>query len=444
MKDCGFDSRSAHSIVSKNGYCAMDKTISSLKILDKCKREISVEIDSGEAIKELEKIVSQFTSKAKIPGFRPGKVPATLVKQRYYPEIKSSLIDSLVPKALSSELKAQNLNPLGIPVVSDLQFEEGQPLRFKAEFEVMPEFNLPEYKKIKVKKKMISVSNQEIDKALEELRQRSAEYVPVESRGVVDGDYVVAEVKGIDLKTKKMLPVEKGVIIAGEPHSGEIFNKNLLGLRPAEARNFTVDFDKNHKNKKIAGKKIEYNLKVISIKEKKLPEINDEFAKDLGELKDLNDLKEKIKKEIMVSKEEESKKDMAEEIIKKIAEKMNIDLPDILVEQEYKIVLQRLLPSNSQKNIKEGNLEQLKAEARRIAEQSLKNHFILMKIAEREGLEVTDEEIHEEFKEIAKRNNLPLAKVIESVNKEGKREELRKSLQFKKTVDFLTGQAIIE
>jgi trigger factor len=420
----------------------MDKTISHLKILDKCKREIRIEIDSGEAIKELEKIVSQFISKAKIPGFRPGKVPATLVKQRFYPEIKSSLIDSLVPKALSSELKAQNLNPLGIPVVSDLQFEEGQPLRFKAEFEVMPEFNLPEYKKIKVKKKIISVSNQEIDKALEELQEKSAEYVPVESRGVMDGDYVVAEIKGIDLKTKKMLPIEKGVIIAGEPHNEEILNKNLLGLRPAEERNFTADFDKNHN--KIAGRKVEYNLKVISIKEKKLPEINDEFAKDFGELKDLNDLKEKIKKEIMASKEEESKKDMAEEIIKKIAEKISIDLPDILVEQEYKIVLQRLSSSNSQKNIKEGNLEQRKAEARRIAEQSLKNHFILMKIAEREGLEVSDEEIHEELKEIAKRNNLALAKVIESVNKEGKREELRKSLQFKKTVDFLIGQAIIE
>lgn len=421
----------------------MDKTISHLKKLNKTKLEIEVDIDSSEVMKEFEKVLDQYESKAKIPGFRPGKVPQALVKQRFYSEIRSSLIDSLVPRALSTELKAQKLNPIGIPVVRDVHFEEGRPLRFKAEFEVMPEFTLPEYKKIKVKKKTIPVTSQEIDQALEELRQRSAEYIPVESRGVVDGDYVVAEVKGIDLKTKRMLPLEKGIILAGEAANEEILNKNLLGLRPGEARNFTVDFDKNHKNKKLAGKKVEYNLKVISIKEKKLPKADDEFAKDLGDFKDLEDLKEKIKKELMASKEKQAKKDMAEEIIKKIADAMNMDLPETLVDQEYRIVLQRLLSSYPQKDSKEGNLEDLKAKAKKIAEQSLKNHFILTKIAELEGLEVSDEQIQEKLKEIAKTNNLPLAKVIENTNKEGKREELRKSLQLEKAVDFLVEQAII-
>jgi trigger factor len=422
----------------------MDKTISHLKNLSKLKREIEVDVDSHEVMNEFEKILGQYASKAKIPGFRPGKVPQALVKQRFYPEIKSSLIDSLVPRALSSELKAQKLNPVGTPVVSDIHFEEGQPLRFKAEFEVMPELILPEYKKIKIKKKTISVTDQEIGQALEELRQRSAEYIPVESRGVVDGDYVVAEVKGIDLKTKRMLPSEKGVIVAGEAANEDILNKNLLGLKPGEVRNFTIDFDKNHKNKKLAGKKVEYNLKVISIKEKKLPKADNEFAKDLGEFKDLKDLKEKIKKEIMASKEKEAKKDMAEEIIKKIAEKMNMDLPETLVEEEYRAILQRLLSSYPQRDSKEGNLEHLKTEAKRIAEQSLKNHLILMKIAELEGLEVTEEQIQEKLREIAKRNNLPLAKVIENANREGKREELKKTLQLEKAVDFLVEQAIIE
>jgi trigger factor len=422
----------------------VDKMTSHLKNLSKTKREIEVDIDSNEVMKEFEKILGQYASNAKIPGFRPGKIPQALVKQRFYPEIKSSLIDSLVPGALSSELKAQKLSPVGIPVVSDIHFEEGQPLRFKAEFEVMPEFNLPEYKKIQVKKKTISVTDQEIDQALEELRQKSAEYIPVESRGVVDGDYVAAEVKGIDLKTKRMLPSEKGVILAGEAANEDILNKNLLGMKPGEVRNFTVDFDKNHKNKRLAGKKVEYSLKVISIKEKKLPKANNEFAKDLGDFKDLKDLKEKIKREIMASKEKEAKKDMAEEIIKKIAEKMNMDLPEILVEEEYRTVLQRLLSSQPQRDSKEGNLEHLKTEAKRIAEQNLKNHLILMKIAELEGLEVTDEQIQEKLREIAKRNNLPLAKVIENANREGKREELRKSLQLEKAVDFLVGQAIIE
>jgi len=417
---------------------------SSIEILSQCKREIELEIEADEVRSELDKIVSQYASKAKIPGFRPGKAPLTIIKQRFYPEIKASLIDTLVPKALSSEFKAQSLNPIGIPVVSDIHFEEGQSLRLRAEFEVMPEFNLPEYKKIKVIKKAISVTDQEINQALEELRQRSAEYAPVESRGVVDGDYVVAQVEGTDLKTKRALPVEKGVILVGRPDNEEILNKKLIGLRPGEVRNFTVDFDKNHRNKKLAGKKIEYLLKVISIKEKKLPEINNEFAKGLGEFNDLKELKEKIEKEIMVSKEKEAKKEMAEEIIKKISDKLSLEIPKILVDQEYQIISKHLLSSYPQKGLKKEDLEKLETEAKRKAEENLKDHLILMRIAEKEGLDVTDEEIHEEFKAIAKESNLPLAKVVESVNREGRREELRKNLKLKKAVDFLIEQAIIE
>ena len=417
---------------------------SNIKILSECKREIELDIEADEVMKEFERIVAQFSSRAKIPGFRPGKAPINIIKQKFYPEIKESLVNSLVPKALSSEFKALNLNPIGMPVVNDLHFKEGQPLRLKAQFEVWPEFSLPEYKKIKVKNRKISVTDQEINQSLEELRTRSAEYIPVESREVLDGDYVIAELRGKNLKTKKFLPVEKGVIVAGQPNNEEIINNNLIGLRPGEERNFTLDYDKNHQDKRLAGKKIEYNLKVISIKEKKLPALDDEFAKDLGEFKSLKDLKEKIKKGIVSSKEKAAKKEMAEEIINKISDKLSIELPETLVEQEYIAILKRLLSSRSQQELKKEDLERLKAEGKRKAEQNLKSHLILKKIVEKESLDVSDEEIHEEFKAIAKANNLPLAKVIDSFNKEGKREELRESLLLKKTVDFLVEYAIID
>jgi len=417
---------------------------SNIKILTECKREIELDIEADEVMKEFERIITQFSSRAKIPGFRPGKAPRDIIKQRFYPEIKESLINSLVPKALSGELKTQNLNPVGMPVVNDLHFKEGQPLHLKAQFEVWPEFNLPEYKKIKVKKKKISVLDQETDQSLEELRLRSAQYIPVEGRGVLEEDYVVVDLKGKDLKTNKFLPQEKVLILAGHAENEEILNKKLIGSMPGEEKNFTLDYDKNHQNKKLAGKKIEYNLKVISIKEKKLPALDDEFAKELGEFKNLKDLKEKIKKEIISSKEKATKQDMAEEIIKKISDKLSIGLPEVLVEQEYMAIMRRLLSSRTQQDIKKEDLEQLKSEGKKKAEQSLKNHLILKKIAEKENLKVSDQEMNEEFKEIAKANNLPLAQVIDSVNKEGKREELRSSILFKKTVDFLVEHAIIE
>ena len=418
---------------------------SEIKILSDCKREIELEIETEEVTKELERIVAQFSTRTKIPGFRPGKAPRDLIKRRFFPEIKESLINSLVPKALNSEFKAQNLNPVGMPIINDLHFKEGEPLRIKAQFEILPVFTLPEYKKIKVKKKKISVSDQEINQSLEELQSRSAEYIPIEGRGVADGDFVVVELKGRDTKTNKSQPTEKVVVLAGHPENEKTLNQNLIGLKPGEESNFILTYDKNHQNPKLAAKKIEYNLKVISIKEKKLPEIDNEFAKDHGEFESLKDLKREIRNEIKDSKDRAAKMEMAEEIIKKIYDNLNICLPETLIEQEYVAILKRHIAAQSQQQglVKE-HLEKLKNEAKTKAEQNIKNHLILKKIAEEENIDVSEDEIDEELKAIAKANNVPLAQVVESINKEGKREDLRTNLLFKKTVDFLVENAIIE
>lgn len=417
---------------------------SDIKVLSGCKREIELEIDADQVMKEFNRIVVQYSSQAKIRGFRPGKVPRNIIKQKFYPELKESLINSLVPKALNNEFKAQNINPVGIPVVNDLDFKEGEPLRLKAHFEVWPEFELPDYKKIKVKQKEIEVSPSEIEHSLEDLRARSAEYVPVEGRGVVDGDYAAVELKGKDMESKKSLPLEKGVILAGHQDNEEILNKNLMGSKPGDEKTFTIEHDKDHQNKRLAGKRIEYIMKVISIKEKKLPELDDEFARGLGDFKSLTELKDKIEKEIISTKEKASRNEMAEEIIIKISDKLSVELPETLVEQESLAVTQRLLSSRAKQNLSKEELDQLKTEGKRKAEQNLKNHLILQKIAEKEKLEVKDEELQEEFKRISRVNNLALARVIESFNKEGRRAELRSNLLLKKTVDFLVDDAIIK
>lgn len=417
---------------------------SNIKVLSGCKREIELEIDADEVMKEFNRITAQFSSQVKLRGFRPGKVPKDLIKQKFYSELKDSLINSLVPKALNSEFKAQNINPLGMPVVNGLHFKEGEPLHLKAQFDVWPEFELPAYKKIKVKQKKIDVSPKEIEHSLEDLRARSAEYVPVEGRGVADGDYVAVELKGIDLDTKKSLPLEKGVILAGHQDNEEILNKNLIESKPGNEKTFTIEHDKNHQNKRLAGKTIEYLMKVVSIKEKKLSELDDEFAKELGDFNSLKHLKEKIEKEIILTKEKASRNEMAEEIIKEISDKLTIELPETLVEQENLAVTKRLLSSRPHQNWSKEELDKIKTEGKRKAEQNLKNHLILQNIAEKEKLEVNDQELQEEFKRIAQVNNLAVAKVIESFNKEGRREELRGNLVLKKTVDFLVDNAIIE
>jgi trigger factor len=420
------------------------KRESRLETISQCKREIEVEIPQDEVEKEFNKVLTQYAARAKVHGFRPGKVPKDIVKRMFYPDIKNSLLDSIIRNALGEELGALKVYPINAPVIRDIHFKEGEPLRFKASFEIWPDFELPDYKKIKVKKKEVSVKEKEVEQSLKQLQERVAEYIPVEGRGVGDGDYVLVEIKGIELKSKKFLPTEKAHILAGHPENEKLLNENLRGLKNNEERTFVLTYDKNHKNKKLAGENVEYNVKVISIKEKKLPKIDDDFAKGLGEYENLEDLKKKIKEEIFASKENIAQREIAEEIVERMSEKLKIELPETLVEAENISLIKRRLAQLPPQELKKENIEALRAEGKVQAEKSLKSHLILRKIAETEGFEVSEEEKDQELRAIAEANNIPLAKVIDNFNREGRREELKDSILLKKTVDFLVKQAIID
>jgi trigger factor len=420
------------------------KIKSTLKTISQCKRELELEIPKDEVEKEFQKILNQFSARAKIQGFRQGKAPKDMIKRMFFSEIRKSLLDSLIPKALEAEFKALNLNPVSTPVIKDLNFKESHPLLLTVYFEVLPDFKVSGYKKINVRKKKLQVTEKEVDQSLEELQQRAAEYVPIEGRGVVDGDYVLAEIKGKELKSKKFLPTEKVLILAGHPENEKILNENLKELKVNEESHFVLSYAADHKNKNLAGKSIEYNLKVVSIKEKKLPPLNDDFAKGLGEYKDLTDLKEKIKKEILVSKDESAKREIAEQIIAKISDKIDVELPETLVEEENISLIRQRLAQIPRQDLNKEKIEAMKKEGRKQAEKNLKNHLILSKIAEMEDFDVSKEEEDQELKAIAKANNVPLAEIIDNLNKEGRREELRNTILGKKTVDFLVKQAIIE
>jgi trigger factor len=414
------------------------------KKISESKWEIEIEIPVTETTEEMKRITAQYSSRAKVRGFRPGKAPEEIIKRMYYPDIKETLINSLVPKALNKELKDKNVIPVGQPIVSDLHFSEGEPLRFKAQIEVWPELHLPEYKNIRVEQRKASVTEKELKESLEELRLEAAQYIPVTDRGVVDEDYVVAEIKGHDTKTKRFLPTEKVVILAGHPENEEILNQKLLGLKSGDQSQFTIKYKKDHTNKKLAAREIQYDLKIESIKEKMVPEIDDDFAKDLGDYKNLKDLKTKLKDQLLQSKKNAQRREMAEEIVKKIAEKVPFELPESVVEHEYTAQLNRRLSAIPQQDLSMVDLESLKKDVRTRAIQNIKNHIILNKIAQQEKIEVTEEEITEEMKVMAKSHNVPLARVVESINKEDKKQELRDNLLLKKTVDFLVKSAIIE
>jgi trigger factor len=215
-------------------------------------------------------------------------------------------------------------------------------------------------------------------------------------------------------------------------------------MKEKEVKQFVVNCKKNNPNKKIAGKEIEYSLLVISVKEKKLPKINDEFAKEIGKFESLKDLKAEIRKVMSNDKENSAKRETSDEIIQQIVGKVDFDLPESIVQQETLANLRRIQESRPNQKFSKEEIKKIQEDAKKNAERNIKNHLILKKIAEKENLEVSEAEITEELKEIAKANNVSLPKVVESVNKSGKKQELKQNLVLKKTVDFLVENAIIE
>jgi len=405
-------------------------------------RELEVEVAADEVNEEWEKALLEYASRVRLDGFRRGKAPKEMVKRLFYQDIKDAVIENLAPRALRESLNRQNISPVGTPTISEVVFREGQPFRFKAVVEVLPAFELPPYRKIRVQRREASVGEVDLEHSLEELRQKSAEYVPIEGRGVAEGDYVVVEWKGKDLQTKRFLPTEKVLVLAGHPDNEKGLNESLKGTAPGETRKFVVTYPQDHAQKKMAGRTIEYEIKVMSIKEKRVPELSDEWAKDLGEYENLAALRERVRQELEKARQEAARREMGDELVKGLVESLRLELPESLVDAEAVSIL-RGLAAQLPADLPSTQVEELREKAKDQARRSLKSTLLLQRIAGQEKLAVGDEEVEEEIKAMAKRNNVPLAQLVERVSQEGRREDIRNSLLLRKAIDFLLDNAVL-
>ncbi|HOW85487.1 MAG TPA: trigger factor [Candidatus Aminicenantes bacterium] len=408
------------------------------------RKEIELEIPDEEFRREYDRVLGEYVGKAKLDGFRKGHAPREQVRALFDHEIRHDVYDALIPRVLEEELKGLRLSPVNVPELKDLKHEDGQPLRATAAFEVLPDFELPDYRSVRVQKKPVEVADADVDKALEDLRARAAEYVPVEGRGVAAGDYAVVEMQGRDLASKRLLPVEKAVVLAGHADNEPALNEKLLGLAAGEERSFEVAYPKEHANRRVAGKTIVYSLKLREIKEKKLPGLDDDFAKTMGVAEGLAALRDKVRRELLAGRERASQNETASEVLKAIAAKVSLELPESAVDQESLAILRRLLSVYRDSRLAPEAVESLKAEARRQAVEHLTNHLILEKIAQKEGLGVSEEEIQAEIRSLAQANGIPEASLADRIRRDpSRREEMAENLLFRKAVDFLMKTSIM-
>jgi trigger factor len=415
-----------------------------------CEREVSVEVSAEEVAREWKTALARFQKHARIPGFRSGKVPTTLIRKKFADDIKSEVVEHLVPTAFREETKKQNLIPIGQPRVVELELEEEKPLRFKAIFEVLPEFDVTGYKDIKATREPIEVKDEEIQKTIDGLREQNSTYINVdEDRGLADGDYASVAFKSTSGE-EGAEPVEmKDVLVdIGGSNTLPEFSDNLRGAKAGETKSFDVTYAEDFGDKRLAGKTLHYEVEVKGIKNKSVPELNDEWVKDLGQddMNTLEELRGRIREGMEHEKKHQAEHKTKEELLQQLTTKFPIDVPTILVENSIDQRLERGLrglisQGLRTEDIKRMDLSKLRDGQREGAVRDVRANLLLEKIADLENIQISDEEVDKEISAAAqqsRQNPLALRKQLEENNGLA---GLRQQMRCDKALDLLYKQS---
>ncbi len=420
------------------------------------KREIQVEIPVEDVNRQTDSLIQKYQKVARIPGFRRGHVPASIIRQRFSEEIKTDMVEALIPRFFRQEAEKLSLHPVSQPRVTDLHLHDGEPLRFKAAFEVLPEIKLSGYKELRADKPEIAVSEADVEQALADLRERHASFNPVEGRALADGDFAQvsldgnpkAEQKSGESKTGEGQPVhmdEVLVEIAGKNTMPE-FTEHLRGTNPGDERTFDVSYPQDTQDKRLAGKTFSYSVKVQAIKQKSLPDLNDEFAKQMGQFQTMDDVRKAIREQMEAERKHEAEHAAKEKLVGELIQRNDFEVPDSLIEQQIEIRLERGLRALAAQGLtaeqmKKMDLNRLRAGQREQAIHDVKAALLLERVAEEENVQVSDDELNQELEALAKQSKQTSEAVRARLTRDGGLDRIRTRIRNEKTLEFLYRQS---
>jgi trigger factor len=417
-----------------------------------CKRELELEIPAENVSKAAEKVARDLARVARIPGFRPGKAPVTLIRRRFAEDIQGEVVQSLVPEYLEKALDEKKLIPVTRPEVDKVEFKEGEPLRFRAVFEVLPEFELGEYKSPEVQVEAIEIGDAQVDKAIEEMRERAATFVPVEGRAAKDGDYVLMKLMGTPVGGGDPVQADNILCHLGAEETLESFTENLRGAASGETKKFQAKYPEDYPDPKLAGKTYDYSVDVQGIKEKKLPELNDEFAKDAagetGGFTTLAEMRKKILENLEAAKTQQQEAQAREKILEQLVKRHDFPVPEALVENQMDIRLERVVRSLAAQGVdpRAVNVDwvSLRKRQREHAVDDVKAELLLDRIATEEKIEATDEDVEKEIKELAERSGESATALRARLTKQGALDRMKSKLRSDKTIEWMYRNARVE
>jgi trigger factor len=409
-------------------------------LIEGCKHEIEVIVPADEIDRETDRVVAGIQKKARLPGFRPGKAPASLIRSRFASQVRQDVLENVVPKYFRQKMEEQDLQIVGTPNIKDIHFDEGEPLRFKAEFEVAPSIELKDYRGVEVHYHEPEVTDEDVTTRLEQLRDQKAQYVNVDPREVVEGDYAVVSLDSIS-GVPAPIHTDEMILHVGDPDTLPAFTEALLGMSPEEEKEFDITYPEDYGQEKLAGKTVRFRLKLKLIRLKELPDLNDDFAQDLGDFPTLDDLRHAVRQTIFREREAAAQVEAKNELIEKLVEQHDFPVPEAFVDRQIEAEVREQVRQMSERGVDIAKLNvnwaKLKEAQRPKAIRDVKASLLIDKIADQESFHATTDEVDREVQRIARQEREPAAAVRKKLEKNGNLGRIANRIRADKTVNFL-------
>ena len=421
-----------------------------LEDINPVKKKLLVEIDSKEVDKRLNQAYGEIRKKAKIPGFRPGKVPRKILETYFGSQVIDDVTRGLISESFPKAVDEVKTFPLGQPILEKEALKQGQDFNYSAIIEVRPEFEVKDYLGLDVEKEMFSISEEDVQKRLEEIREANGKMASIEEERLIrDGDFVIVDYEGFedgqlleDVKSSNLL------VKVGKNDFHPKFDEALIGLKKEDETEVGIDFEEDFYHTKLAGKSVNFKIKIVDIKELVLPELNDEFASNLGaDLKDLDGLKNELRKAITSQEEKRIDGELKRRLLEKISEGIDFELPEVLIDAEIDFSARRLNDNleRSGSSLEKAGISEagLKKEFRPASEKRVKEMLILDRIAKQDQIDIDDDDLEEGYGKLAESMGQDVETVKKYYEARGQMDSLKEELLKEKTLNYLVDHANI-
>jgi trigger factor len=415
--------------------------------LTETKKSVAVEIPSDVVDAQIDRVAKSYSRQARIPGFRQGKVPPTLIKKRFREQILHDVAHDLIPRAIDEALRERGLEPVDTPDVKDVALDEGQALTFTATFETLPPIEPGPLETISLRRPAVTVEAGAVDSAITQLQTRAARFEPVEGRAVEDGDTITLDVEREEPHgDHKHGHTHSDVVVEmGGKANPPGFDDQIRGMRVGEEKAFTIHYPGDYAVAEMADTDVHYKVTVKDIRKKVLPALDDEFAKDVGDFATLDALRERIAADLQREAEGEADRQLRSDLLKELGARVTADIPDALVERELdrrtEEFARRLMDQNIDPRKANIDWDGFRDSQREASRDSMKSALVLDEIARRESITVTEADLDKDVAEYAERSGLTPAAVRARLEKEGALSRLSAGLRREKAIDFVLSQA---